>query len=166
MNRMVLAAAACAFSGSALAAAPSALTAAIAQWASPAKVARYQYSMVDLNGDTVPDAVVLVTDPASCGNGGCPLLVFKGVGKGYEAIANSGFVRKPIYLLKERNYGWQSLAAVVGFEPGKDLTPIRYKGKEYNSAPYNRMAVQLTSRTSDGALDFSEEAELKMEEGQ
>jgi hypothetical protein len=71
--------------------------------------------------------VVHVTDPAFCGNGGCPVVAFKRVSAGFELVGSSGLVRKPIYVLNERQAGWYSLAAVVGFGDSAGVVPIRYK---------------------------------------
>jgi len=143
-------------SASAFSAPPPALLAELSRWSSPATVSRFQFALTDLNGDGNRDAVVHVTDPAFCGNGGCPLLVFKGMDAGYKQVADSGLVRKPIYVLKEINFGWHSLGAVIGLEAGASMRPIRYLGMEYRSNPIVRSTIELSSQTSEQALDFEE----------
>ena len=99
----------------AAAAPPPGLSSAVAAWANPRPVERFQYSLVDLNADGALDAVILVTDTRFCGGGGCPLVAFTDKGGTFELIASSGNVRKPIYALEEMRAGWRTLAALVGF---------------------------------------------------
>jgi hypothetical protein len=135
---------------------PPGLQAALAAWAAPVEVSRFQFVRVDLNRDDFPDVVVYVSDPAFCGNGGCPLLVFKGMTTGYEKVGFSGNVGKPIYLLKEANSGWRSLAAMVGFGTYLELRPIRFLGPQYNPSPIMRGGIELTSSSYERVLNFEE----------
>ena len=135
---------------------PPGLRDAVASWSAPAQVARFQYTLVDLNRDETPDAVVYVSDPALCGNGGCRLLTFKGTATGFEKIGDSGHVNKPIYLLKEVNSGWRSLAAVVGFGNYQELRPIRFLDPQYRSDPIVRGGVELASNNYEHVLKFEE----------
>src|SRR5580698_3283958 len=134
---------------------PSALRAALERWASPRPITRYQFSLVDLNGDGIPDAVVQVTDPAFCGNGGCPIVEFKGESAGFTLVGSSGLVRKPIYLLNEVQDGWHTLAAVVGLGDEAAVVPIRFKQQEgaYRSTPYVNAQINLTSQATKQVLE-------------
>ena len=69
MNRSTLSALLLVVSAPAICAPPPALHAALEKWASPKSISRYQFSLVDLNGDGTLDAVVQVTDPSFCGRG-------------------------------------------------------------------------------------------------
>jgi hypothetical protein len=142
----------------AICAPPSALRAALEQWASPRPITRYQFALVDLNGDGILDAVVQVTDPAFCGNGGCPIVEFKGESAGFTLVGSSGLVRKPICLLNEMQDGWHTLAAVVGFADGAGVVPIRFKQQQgaYRSTPYVNAQIKLTSQAVKQLLDFEE----------
>lgn len=135
---------------------PPGLGAAMAQWAGENSVSRFQFSLSDLNGDGTLDAIVHVTDPNLCRNFGCPLVVFKGTLNGYELVANSGFVRKPIYVLEEAQLGWHTLTAYVGFGNSERLVPVRFIGPMYNQAPYLRMQVKLTPEMTKEELNFLE----------
>lgn len=138
--------------------APASLRSAVTEWAAPRAIARFQFSLVDLNGDGTADAVVHVTDPSACGNGGCPLLVFQGSGTGFQRIASSGMVRKPIYLLKESHGAWRTLGAVIGFGDAAGMVPIRYKPEQngYRSRPYVESQLALTTPVTDRVLAFEE----------
>jgi hypothetical protein len=142
----------------AIGAPPSTLRAALEQWASPRPISRYQFSLVDLNGDGILDAVVQVTDPAFCGNGGCPIVEFKGESSGFILVGSSGLVRKPIYLLNEVQDGWHTLAAVVGLGDEAGAVPIRFKQQQgaYRSTPYVNAQIKLTSQATKQVLEFEE----------
>jgi hypothetical protein len=75
---------------------------------------------------------------------------------GFERVGDSGYVRKPVYLLKEVNSGWRSLAAVVGTGMYQDLRPIRFLGPEYRSNPIVRGSVELVSNNYEHVLGFLE----------
>jgi hypothetical protein len=137
---------------------PPGLREALEKWAAPHAVARYQFSLVDLNGDGRPDAVVHVTDPEFCGNGGCPIVAFKCAATGYELLGSSGLVRKPIYVLNEIQAGWHSLAAVVGFGNGGGVVPIRFKEQQgtYRTRPYMNAHIALEAASTMQVLDFEE----------
>jgi hypothetical protein len=158
MQRSCLTLLALAVTCPALADAPPGLRSAVAEWAAPRTVARFQFSLVDLNKDNSLDAVVHVTDPAACGNGGCPLLVFQGTGTGFQRIASSGMVRKPIYLLNEVHGSWQTLGAVIGFGDAAGMVPIRYRPQQqgYRSKPYLESNIDLTTPRTDRVLAFEE----------
>jgi len=111
---------------------------------------------VDLNADGSEDAVVHVTDPAFCGNGGCPLLVFKRTSRGFQKVGDSGVVSKPIFLLKEANLGWTSLAGKVGAGEGAGMRPIRFMGTEYRTDPVMRAHMEITSQNYQRILDFED----------
>lgn len=144
------------------AAPPPELSSAVAAWANPRPVDRYQYSLVDLNADGALDAVILVTDTRFCGGGGCPLVAFTNKGGGFELIASSGNVRKPIYALEETRGGWRTLAALVGFGGSAGIVPIRYKSPQgaYRSMPIIEQELELKTPLTKFVLQF-EEASLQ-----
>lgn len=156
MNRIVLMTVLLGITTSTLSAPPPQLRAAVQKWAAPASVTRFEYAMVDLNGDKTLDAVVRVTDEGRCGSGGCILLMFKGTSAGYEKVGDSGYVAKPIYVTKEVISGWKSLAGVVGLGDGAGLRPIRYAATEYRSNPIMRGYVESSRGSHDSpAFDGS-----------
>jgi hypothetical protein len=138
----------------ALAAPPPQLGAAVQKWAAPAPAPRFEFALVDLNHDEILDAVVRITDADHCGNGGCVLLVFKGTPAGFEKVGDSGYVAKPIFVLKEVISGWTSLAGVVGLGQGAGLRPIRYTGTEYRSNPIMRGQMEIVPGNHGPVIDF------------
>jgi len=158
MSKTILVALMFAATSPAICAPPSTLRAALEQWASPRPITRYQFSLVDLNGDGILDAVVQVTDPAFCGNGGCPIVEFKGKTVGFTVVGSSGLVRKPIYLLNDVQDGWYTLAAVVGLGEEAGVVPIRFKQQQgaYRSTPYVNAQIKLTSQATKQVLEFEE----------
>ena len=139
----------------ALAAPPPLLREAVQRWAAPATVGRFEFSLVDLNADKRLDAVVRVLDADRCGNGGCVLLTFKATPEGYERVGDSGYVAKPIYVMKEVISGWTSLAGVVGMAQGAGVRPIRYMGSEYRSNPIMRGQI-VVAKTGHDAQDLGD----------
>jgi hypothetical protein len=67
-------------------------------------------------------------------------------------------VRKPIYVLKETQAGWNTLAAIVGLGNGAGLVPIHFKQQEgtYRSAPHMNAQIQLTSDATKQVLEFED----------
>jgi hypothetical protein len=138
----------------ALAALPPQLRAAVQNWAAPAPVPRFEFALLDLNHDGMLDAVVRITDTDHCGNGGCVLLMFKGTPEGFEKVGDSGYVAKPIFVLKEVVSGWTSLAGVVGLGQGAGVRPIRYTGAEYRSNPIMRRHMEIAPGNHGPVIDF------------
>ena len=138
----------------ALAAPPSQLVAAVQKWSAPTPVSSFEFSLVDLNGDEKLDAVVRVMDGDRCGSGGCVFLVFRGTADGFEKVGDSGYVGRPIYVLKEVNSGWKSLAGMVGLGQGAIMRPIRYQGTEYRSSPIVRGEVEGIPKNYEQHLGF------------
>jgi hypothetical protein len=141
----------------ALCAAPPELEAAVAKWAAPKSTPRYQYSLVDLNDDGKLDAIAFISDDNYCGSGGCWMVVLRGTSQGYALVSATMLAQKPIFVLKDVQFGWHSLAVGLGGfgrEPG--LALMRFDGMTYppNAKLQNR--IQLSAGMSQGALDFQE----------
>jgi hypothetical protein len=111
------------------------LETAIQAWSEETTLPHYKYAFVDLNDDGVDDAVVLLTEAAYCGSGGCSLLIFRGVAGGFALVSSSTITREPILLLQEKHNGWHSLSVMVsggGVRPSQVL--MEFDGAKY---PYN-----------------------------
>jgi hypothetical protein len=157
MKKSILAAIALTLAGPALSAAPPELEVAVAKWAAPKSIPRYQYSLIDLNGDGKLDAIAFISDQNYCGNGGCWMVVLRGTSQGYEVVSATTLAQRPIFVLKEVQFGWHSLAVTLGGfgrEPG--LALLRFDGKEYPSNAKLQNRIQLSAGMSLGALDFLE----------
>jgi len=116
----------------------------------------YQYALVDLNGDAVPDAVVLISDPRYCGSGGCDLAILRGIGTSYQYVSGSIVSRVPMRVLKESRKGWKSLSVSVaggGVKSGEVV--LRFNGRHYPLNP--------TTQPHTRATDLEGSAELVLE---
>ena len=97
---------------------------------------QFRFALVDLDGDGIPDAVVLMTDRDWCGSGGCVMRVLKGTKSGFTYVSGSTVSRAPIKALKETRHGWRSLSVLVaggGAIPGEAL--MRFDGHRYPLNP-------------------------------
>lgn len=110
---------------------------AVAAWAKPDPLPSYVYALTDLNGDGIPDAIVLITDSAYCGSGGCVMAVFRGTPNGFVEVSSSTISRQPVYVLAETRSGWHSLSVLVaggGIMDGWQSL-MRFNGKRYPGNP-------------------------------
>jgi hypothetical protein len=120
---------------SALLAAPPGLNESVSAFTGEA-TPDFRYSLFDLNGDKVPDAVVLLRGTDWCGSGGCTMLVLQGNSQGFKLISRSTITREPIQVLADSRNGWLTLAVTIGGggrEPGQAL--LTFDGKEYPLNP-------------------------------
>jgi hypothetical protein len=102
--------------------------------------------LVVLNDDGIDDAVVLITNQAYCGSGGCSLVIFKGIAGGFKLISSSPITREPIRLSPEKRDGWHTLSVLVdggGVEPGQVL--MRFNGTSYPNNP----SMQLKAKNDE-----------------
>lgn len=115
----------------------------------------YVYALTDLNGDGIPDAVVLVSDHAFCGSGGCNLAILRGTGQSFVYVSGSTISRAPIRVLREVRHGWKSLSVRVaggGVKPGDVV--MRFNG--------NRYPVNPTLQPYAKAVDLKGSVELEL----
>lgn len=91
-----------------------------------------QTAFVDLNGDDIKDALVLLQGPYWCGTGGCTLLVFKGGKDSFNFVSRSTLVRGPLLVSDHQTKGWRDLVLEVsggGLAPKKVV--LRFNGHKY-----------------------------------
>jgi hypothetical protein len=95
-----------------------------------------QTALVDLNGDGIKDALVLLQGPFWYGTGGCTLLIFKGVKDGFKFVSSSSLIREPLLVSNARTRGWRDLVVDVsgGGLPAKKVA-LKFNGREYSPNP-------------------------------
>ena len=92
----------------------------------------YRQAIADLNGDSQPEAMVLVQDPRWCGSGGCVLLVFRASPNGYSLVSRSTVTAAPIRILQSTHSGWRDL--IVRSNGTGDVV-LQFNGSGYPSNP-------------------------------
>lgn len=98
---------------------------------------RYRRSLVDLDGDGTPEALVLTQDPDHCGSGGCDLYVLARKGPSWRTVTVASVTRAPIRVLPTSHHGWRDLAVRVaggGVLPGNDVR-LAFDGSTYPDNP-------------------------------
>jgi hypothetical protein len=117
----------------------------------------YEYAMVDLNGDGVPDAIVLLTGPEYCGSGGCNMVVLRGAKEAFFFVSSSTITRQPVRILQEARMGWRSLSVSVaggGAKPGEVL--MRFNGKRYPRNPTTQPYATASDLRDAATLEFKQ----------
>jgi hypothetical protein len=108
----------------------------------------FEYALTDLNGDGIPDAVVLLRGDY-CGSGGCTLQIYQGTQRGFIFVSSSMISREPVQILTEKRFGWHSFTVGVGGPGGKACNALmRFDGHKYPLNPSLEpcaMPVQLRS---------------------
>jgi hypothetical protein len=95
-----------------------------------------QTAFVDLNGDGVKDALLLLQGPTWCGSGGCTMLVFQGVQGGFKFISRTTLISGPLLVSTAMTKGWRDLVVEVaggGRSPKK--VALKYNGSKYPLNP-------------------------------
>ncbi len=109
-------------------------------------VPKHRYALVDLDGDGIPDAVILVTDRAYCGSDGCTLEIFRGTVDGFTFVSGSTLTLEPIRLSREASHGWRTLIVATRHR-GNVL--MRFDGRRYPLSP--SMQPKASSIQIEGA---------------
>jgi putative lipoprotein len=105
--------------------------------ADPRSIDPHQTALIDLNGDGLQDALVLLQNPMYfCGTGGCTLLVFKGTKSGFQFVSRSTLIRSPVLVSETKTHGWRDLVVEVS---GGGIAPkrvaLKFTGKKYPLNP-------------------------------
>jgi hypothetical protein len=110
----------------------------------------------DLNGDSTPDALVILTGPYWCGTGGCRMLVFRGEDNSFSFVSSSTLVRPPVTVSESKTKGWRDLILTVsgGGMPAKTIA-LKFDGKKYPLNPSVQSALPAAAAT-EGAVLFPE----------
>jgi putative lipoprotein len=117
----------------------------------------YRYASVDLNGDSIPEAVLLITDLRYCGTGGCTLVVMIREAGHLKVISWSTISREPFCVAAERSNGWRSLIVRVaggGFAAFDAI--LRFDGARYPLNPSMQPHASTSDLQSCLVLDMTE----------
>ncbi len=95
------------------------------------EIPRLRWALVDLNGDKLDDAVVLLEGSEWCGSGGCTFEIFRGVAKGFTRVSGATITSEPIRVLPDTQHGWHTL--IVRTREGDML--MRFDGTRYPGNP-------------------------------
>jgi hypothetical protein len=101
------------------------------------------FALTNLDNDGVPDAVVLLTDRAYCGSGGCTVEVYRGTPLGFTFVCGSTLSSKPILVSPESSHGWKTLI-VASKRSGSVL--MSFDGRRYPLNP------SMQPRASDSQI--------------
>jgi putative lipoprotein len=143
----------------ALADQPPGLSDAVRKYSHEGTAPHFEYALVDLNSDGVPDAVVRLTARDWCGSGGCTMLILRGRAQGFTFVAKATIAQKPIKVSPEVLHGWHTLLVPVrggGAQPGFAL--MRFSGREYPRNPSVQPQASAAQVTAATTLDFHEGA--------
>jgi hypothetical protein len=128
----------------------AALADAVRGYSGSSSTPSFEYALVDLNKDGIPDAIVLLTDKAWCGSGGCTMLILRGTDSGFTPVSKASVSNQPIKVSSEHQNGWRTLLVWVtggGIRPGFAL--MRFNGTRY---PFNpTLQTRATARQVDAA---------------
>ncbi|NET36824.1 MAG: hypothetical protein F6K19_33155, partial [Cyanothece sp. SIO1E1] len=91
-----------------------------------------QTAYIDLNGDQVKDALVLLRGRNWCASSGCPMLVFEGDRDQFQFVAKTIGVLVPVVVSEARTQDWRDLIVNIG---GDGTQPkqvaLQFDGKAY-----------------------------------
>jgi hypothetical protein len=120
------------------------------------RTTRYSAVFTDLNGDRIPEAIVLLRSGGWCGSGGCTTLILTQSKSSWKIVTRLTITRPPIRVLKESTNGWRNITVWVeggGIYPGYEAL-LRFDGSSYPSNPTVPPAQKL-EREAEGAVVIS-----------
>lgn len=120
---------------------------------------RFLSESIDLNGDGILDALVLLTGSNWCGTGGCTLLVLQGTASEFRLVSSSSIIQTPLIVSETRTNGWRDLIVDLrggGATPGK--VALKFDGKGYPSNPSTEPMLASDANLK-GTIAFPEESQ-------
>lgn len=91
----------------------------------------YKHALVDLNGDGVQDAIVLLRGMQWCGSGGCTMLVLAAQDDGFSVVSRSTVTSPPVRVSRSGADGWRD---IIVHSAGKARL-MRFGGDSYPANP-------------------------------
>jgi uncharacterized protein YecT (DUF1311 family) len=116
--------------------------------------ARYYAALVDLNDDSVSEALVYMVSRDTCGSGGCSTLILARISGGWKIVTEISLTRPPIECINEKLNGWHSLSVWVqggGIQPGYNAE-LRFDGTSYPANPTVPPARRLSGHPASRIL--------------
>ena len=97
----------------------------------------YDVSFVDLNGDDLQEAILLMNHKAGgfVGMGGSTMFILEGVHSGYSCVSRSTITRKPIYVRVAKHKGWHDIVVHVAGGAKSSYRLMSFDGKSYPGNP-------------------------------
>lgn len=99
----------------------------------------YEFAGADLNGDGVPEAVVLFSGQDWCAATGCSLAILKDGPHGFRPVSRTVRVKPPVVVARESTNGWRDLFVSTGGAGGAPLRRVRLR---FSGSGYTRNAMQ------------------------
>lgn len=99
----------------------------------------FEFAGADLNGDGVPEAVVLFSGRDWCAATGCSLAILKDGPHGYRPVSRTVRVKPPVVVAPEATNGWRDLFVSTGGAGGAPLRRVRLR---FSGSRYTRNAMQ------------------------
>jgi hypothetical protein len=114
----------------------------------------YFIKWFDLNGDSIPEAIVHMIGPNVCGTSGCDTHVFARRGGDYRLISTIGLSNPLVIASQRRSHGWRNLIVFVvggGIQPGY-YAELQFNGKTYPENPTVKPAKRIKGKPQGAVL--------------
>ena len=113
----------------------------------PMVPSQYRPQLIDLNGDGIKEALVLMLGRDWGGTGGQTLFIFRGVEKGFQFIGRMTCVRFPmegsVCVMKSKSNGWRDLAVRLrGRGAGQKYAHMKFGGTRYPLNPTTEQELE------------------------
>ncbi len=93
---------------------------------------RYVQRQEDLNGDGLPERLVLVVGSYACGSRGCTLMIFREGSNTLEVVAENGLFQSPLQRLSVQHFGWNDL----GMPASRDGAASGWRELQFDGLAY------------------------------
>lgn len=91
-----------------------------------------------------------------CGSGGCTMLVFQGIEKGFRPVSQITLVREPVIVSETQTKGWRDIVVRVSGGGGETKNvALKFNGSTYPSNPSSEKALSPQTKIG-GVVVFAE----------